>query len=112
MIDIKYFSGLYPQLPVEFLLQLDDNFRRLSRTTGWHLKLANATNGAVSYQLPDGTLYPLDHLVTKVDSSANVVTLYAATGQTIRGNPSYDLTFRYAAVYVTFCRETADWVPL
>lgn len=112
MINVKYFSGLYPTLPREFLLQLDDVVRRLSRASGVHVELANAAAGAVIYQLPDGKLLLLDHQVVKVDSSGNTVTIYPATGQTILGTTSKVLSARYDAVHLTFCRDTDDWVTL
>lgn len=112
MIEVKTFSGLHPTLPREFLLQLDDVVRRLSRATGIHVELVNASAGAVSYQLPDGKKFQLDHQVVKVDSSVNAVTIYPATGQTIRGATSHALSSQYDSAHLTFCRDTDDWVTL
>ena len=75
MIDVKYFAGRFPDLPTEFLLQLDDNFRKLSRLTEIHVEMLDVSAGSVNYQLPDGKQQTKYHQVIKLDSTANSITI-------------------------------------
>ena len=112
MIDIKYFASNFPTLPRDFLLQLDDNMRKLAKTIGLHVELVDASSGNQTFQLPDGTDFLLNYQIVKVDSTANTVTVLPYGSQTILGATSFVLSAQYDSAHFTFSKVTNDWVLL
>lgn len=73
----------------------------------------NTTAASVSRYLPDGESVQLkQYRYVKIDASANTVTIYPYTGQTIMNAASYVLAARYDRIWLTFCKETQDWLPV
>ena len=71
--------------------------------------LADATAADVTLTLPSAKGRKGQRWTfTRVDASANIVTLAAAGSETINGDPSFDLTDQWESVVVT--SDGANWV--
>ena len=76
-------------------------------------ELIDTTAASVSRYLPDGNKeFTKQYRYMKVDNTANTVTIYALSGQTVMGTTSYVLAARYDRIWLVFCKATQDWVPI
>lgn len=101
----------------DFLPALEQNLDRIVEAFVYVepvvLQLVDATSGAVSKYLPSGDRQELkQYQFIKIDASANAVTIYPYTGQTILGAASYVLAARYDRAKFAFSKATQDWVLL
>lgn len=108
------FYGMWKEIPTTLLLQLDRMFGRVfdrSDLIPWQVReFVNASAGAVSRYLPDGTKSPdKDYFYLKTDVSANAVTIYPFGTQTINGAASYALAAQYNRVLLGWDYTTNEW---
>ena len=113
---------IYTQTPIAGLpepvatVELDLNFERLAdqlqSVTQVVTRLIDASVGAVTVYLPNGTATPQvkDYYWQKVDSSANAVTVTPYGTQTINGSATQSLAAQYDRIRVTWSPATQEWV--
>lgn len=87
-------------------LTLDRCFQQI-QTASPYIQLTNkrfidATAGAQSVMLTDGSITTQDQFILKTDGSANAVVIYPYGTQTINGAASYTLAAQYNKVTLTF----------
>jgi hypothetical protein len=100
------------QLPSAFLLQLDQNFKRINDVLNPYIvtEFIDTTSASVSRYLPDGNLHPdKEYHYTKTDSSANTVTIYSFSGQYVQGAASLTITTQGDSAHLSFNRASQTW---
>lgn len=80
----------------------------LTAVDGINVQLVNATSGAVTITLPTAVNNNASFIIKKTDSSANAVTVDAASTETIDGNLTYKLNDQYN--YVEIVSNGTNWV--
>ena len=102
----KFFGIFSKELPSEFVLALDRNYNEVQKRSQYielvYKQFIDATSGAQSVFLTDGTITEQDQFIIKTDSSVNAVTIYPFTGQTINGAATLALAAQYNKVLLTF----------
>jgi hypothetical protein len=72
--------------------------------------LSDATNGAVTIELPNGDNVDKDYFVVKIDGSANAVTLIPFGTQTINGASNWVLSSQYEFARLVWSSTTKEWI--
>lgn len=80
----------------------------LTAVDGIQVQLVNATSGAVTITLPTAVDNSAAFIIKKIDSSANAVTVDAASSETIDGDLTYKLYDQYN--YVEIVSNGTNWV--
>lgn len=122
---IDKFTNRFVGLPSLFLFLLDKNFATLAReygpalvdTDGFVFKeedsidslQVDATGGNKVVYLPAQPVGNRRRRVTKIDASANTVTLNG-NGNNINGAASYALTFQYDHIEVEALQDGTGWL--
>jgi hypothetical protein len=93
---------------------LDKNFGQIKESAVYWVQivreLVDATNGAATRLLPDGSKNPSkDYFFGKTDASVNTVTITAFGSQTINGSTSYVLSSQYNFVTLAWDRASQSW---
>ena len=102
----KFFGAFNAKLPSEFVTLLDNNFAEI-RKRSLYIELVNkqfidATSGAQTVYLTDGTVTEQDQFIIKTDVSANAVTITPFGSQTINGAATLSLAAQYNKALLTF----------
>jgi len=105
---ITNFDQILDASNLAFSYNSSSTSQSLTAVDGINVQLVNAASGAITVTLPTAVNNNACFIIKKTDSSTNVVTVDAASSETIDGDLTYKLNDQYN--YVEIVSNGTNWV--